>query len=38
MKEELARIEFLGEVPASYEAQPIGTHFELRIEQGPILE
>jgi len=36
--EELERIGFLGGVPASYEAQPIGAHFELHIEQGPILE
>ena len=38
MKEELERIGFLGNVPASYEAQPIAAHFELHIEQGPILE
>lgn len=38
LKEELERIEFLGEVPASYEAQPIAAHFELHIEQGPVLE
>ena len=38
MKEELERIGFLGEIPASYKAQPIGAHFELHIEQGPILE
>jgi len=38
MKEELIRIGFLGETPASYKALPIGAHFELHIEQGPILE
>lgn len=38
MKQELERIGFLGDVRASYEAQPIAAHFELHIEQGPILE
>ncbi|KAK5302819.1 hypothetical protein LTR99_005776 [Exophiala xenobiotica] len=38
MKQELERIGFLGSTPASYEAQPIAAHFELHIEQGPILE
>lgn len=38
MKEELERIGFLGDVPATHEAQPIAAHFELHIEQGPILE
>ncbi|KAF7560283.1 hypothetical protein G7046_g3862 [Stylonectria norvegica] len=38
MKQELERIGFLGETPASYQAQPIAAHFELHIEQGPILE
>ena len=38
MKEELERIGFMGSHPASYEAQPIAAHFELHIEQGPILE
>lgn len=38
VKEELERIGFLGSVPASHEAQPIAAHFELHIEQGPILE
>jgi hydantoinase/carbamoylase family amidase len=38
MKQELERIGFLGDVPASHEANPIGAHFELHIEQGPILE
>lgn len=38
MKQELERIGYLGQTPASYEAQPIGAHFELHIEQGPILE
>lgn len=38
LKQELERTGFLGDVPASYEAQPIAAHFELHIEQGPILE
>lgn len=38
LKQELERIGFLGEVPASYLAQPMAAHFELHIEQGPILE
>jgi hydantoinase/carbamoylase family amidase len=37
-KDELDRIGYLGSVPASWEAQPIAAHFELHIEQGPILE
>lgn len=38
VKQELERIGFLGDVEASYRAQPIAAHFELHIEQGPILE
>jgi hydantoinase/carbamoylase family amidase len=38
MREELTRIEYLGDRPASWKAQPIAAHFELHIEQGPILE
>lgn len=38
MKQELQRIGFLGDAPASHETNPIGAHFELHIEQGPILE
>ncbi|KIW28332.1 uncharacterized protein PV07_08005 [Cladophialophora immunda] len=38
MKEELEHIGFLGSTPASHESQPIAAHFELHIEQGPILE
>jgi len=38
MKQELERIGFLGDTPASHEANPIDAHFELHIEQGPILE
>lgn len=37
-KGELERIGYLGEVPASYKDNEIGAHFELHIEQGPILE
>lgn len=38
MKQELERIGFLGSQPASYQANPFAAHFELHIEQGPILE
>lgn len=38
MKSELERIGYLGSTPASYKAMPMGAHFELHIEQGPILE
>lgn len=38
MKQELSRIGFLGDTPASHKAMPIAAHFELHIEQGPILE
>jgi hydantoinase/carbamoylase family amidase len=37
-KSELERIGYLGKIDASYKAMPIGAHFELHIEQGPILE
>lgn len=35
---ELQRIGFLGDVPCSHETNPLAAHFELHIEQGPILE
>ena len=38
MKEELDRIGYVGETPASFKANPFAAHFELHIEQGPILE
>lgn len=38
LKHELERIGFMGEVPCSYEANPLSAHFELHIEQGPILD
>lgn len=38
MAEELSRIGYLGAVPASHEATPMAAHFELHIEQGPLLE
>ncbi|KAF5016771.1 hypothetical protein F66182_11435 [Fusarium sp. NRRL 66182] len=38
VKSELERIGYLGDTAASYRAIPIGAHFELHIEQGPILE
>lgn len=37
-KSELERIGYLGTIPASYKSNQIGAHFELHIEQGPILE
>ncbi|KAK8041950.1 hypothetical protein PG993_006473, partial [Apiospora rasikravindrae] len=38
LKSELERIGYLGKVPASFRSVPMGAHFELHIEQGPILE
>jgi acetylornithine deacetylase/succinyl-diaminopimelate desuccinylase-like protein len=38
MKQELERIGYLGSQPASYRTNPFTAHFELHIEQGPILE
>lgn len=38
MKEELDRIGYCGERAASYQTNPFAAHFELHIEQGPILE
>lgn len=38
MASELKRIGYLGSTPASYEAIPMAAHFELHIEQGPLLE
>lgn len=38
MKEELDRIGYTGQHPASYLSNPFAAHFELHIEQGPILE
>ncbi|OBT81977.1 hypothetical protein VE02_09317 [Pseudogymnoascus sp. 03VT05] len=38
MKSELQRIGYLGDTPASYESTPLAAHFELHIEQGPLLE
>ncbi|KAH9815346.1 N-carbamoyl-L-amino acid hydrolase [Teratosphaeria destructans] len=38
MKSELQRIGYLGTVPASWQATKMAAHFELHIEQGPILE
>jgi hydantoinase/carbamoylase family amidase len=37
-KSELDRIGYLGATPASHEYIPMAAHFELHIEQGPILE
>ncbi|KAI5370869.1 putative peptidase M20, bacterial exopeptidase dimerization domain-containing protein [Septoria linicola] len=38
VKSELERIGYLGSTPASYQSTPMAAHFELHIEQGPILE
>jgi hydantoinase/carbamoylase family amidase len=38
MKSELQRIGFLGKEKCSYFDMPLSAHFELHIEQGPILE
>jgi hydantoinase/carbamoylase family amidase len=38
MKSELERIGYLGSTPATHEAIPMAAHFELHIEQGPLLE
>ncbi|PWZ00541.1 amidase [Testicularia cyperi] len=38
MKSELSRGGFLGDLECSHKAMPLGAHFELHIEQGPILE
>ncbi|KAH9907151.1 amidase [Xylariomycetidae sp. FL2044] len=38
VKSELERIGYLGATPASHRSMPMGAHFELHIEQGPILE
>lgn len=36
--EELKKIGYLGPTPCSYEANPLLAHFEVHIEQGPILD
>jgi hydantoinase/carbamoylase family amidase len=36
--QELKRIGYLGDVECSYKANPLHCHFEIHIEQGPILE
>ncbi|KAI6271567.1 hypothetical protein MCOR34_011624, partial [Pyricularia oryzae] len=38
MRSELQRIGYLGEIPSSFASVPMAAHFELHIEQGPILE
>ncbi|PNS17019.1 Cell division control protein 31 [Sphaceloma murrayae] len=38
MRSELERIGYLGAVKSSHETVPMAAHFELHIEQGPILE
>ncbi|KAI1263940.1 hypothetical protein F5Y18DRAFT_428438 [Xylariaceae sp. FL1019] len=38
MRSELERIGYLGTVPASHKSTPMAAHFELHIEQGPVLE
>ncbi|ORY65772.1 putative N-carbamoyl-L-amino acid hydrolase [Pseudomassariella vexata] len=36
--QELERIGYKGDVPCSYDANPLLAHFEVHIEQGPILD
>lgn len=38
MKSELERIGYLGEIPCGYRGTPMAAHFELHIEQAPLLE
>ncbi|KAL4876836.1 hypothetical protein BJY04DRAFT_231288 [Aspergillus karnatakaensis] len=38
LKAELERHGYLGDVPCSADANPLAAHFELHIEQGPILQ
>ena len=38
MHDELARIGYLGSMPCSHNSNPLAAHFELHIEQGPVLE
>jgi hydantoinase/carbamoylase family amidase len=38
VKEELQRTGWLGDTRCDYREMPLGAHFELHIEQGPILE
>ena len=38
MREELERTGYLGDKKCGYEEMPMAAHFELHIEQGPILE
>lgn len=38
VRSELERIGYLGSTPASHESIPMAAHFELHIEQGPLLE
>ncbi|KAI1366466.1 hypothetical protein F5Y08DRAFT_132981 [Xylaria arbuscula] len=38
MRSELERIGYLGSIPASHKNTPMAAHFELHIEQGPLLE
>ncbi|KAK4938297.1 hypothetical protein LTR10_021276 [Elasticomyces elasticus] len=38
LKQELERIGYVGDVPCSYDANPLLAHFEVHIEQGPILD
>ena len=37
IRSELERIGYLGSVPCDHATNPIAAHFELHIEQGPIL-
>jgi hydantoinase/carbamoylase family amidase len=38
VRDELRRIGYLGEIDCSHIANPLAAHFEIHIEQGPVLE
>ncbi|KAL4789504.1 hypothetical protein BDV19DRAFT_396959 [Aspergillus venezuelensis] len=38
LRSELERHGYLGDIPCSHESYPLAAHFELHIEQGPILQ
>lgn len=38
MRSELERIGYLGDIPCSHKSMALAAHFELHIEQGPLLE
>ncbi|KAL5337260.1 hypothetical protein BJX70DRAFT_409399 [Aspergillus crustosus] len=38
LRSELERHGYLGDIPCSHDANPLGAHFELHTEQGPVLQ